>query len=59
MLELCIDLATHGWSCIPVTIKTSDFEIETPLFTFNYLVDIFVENVDLSQSKFERVVFEL
>jgi len=33
----------------PVTIKTSaDFQTETLLFTFNYLVDIFIENVDLS-----------
>lgn len=42
----------------PVRVKTSVFHIGNPIFTFNYLADIFFENIDVSKLKFRRIVFE-
>jgi len=37
----------------PVVIQTFDFQMRTPSFNVNLLVDIFFENVDVRHSKFK------
>lgn len=43
----------------PMVTQTSVFQTRIPLSNVIYLLDIFFENVDVSESKFEQVVVEL
>lgn len=50
----------NSWdSCTTYVMSCGDINLRTPSCTVNYLENTFSENVDVPESKFERVVYDL